>query len=185
MLKKSNLKATETVVTHLDGKVLKETKNQGIEHLGHKIGYVVDSKPDSIPAKIIEYVYLGSQDCCEYNVLEKYNIQYVLSIGIEAPVKYSNVTYKFVECLDLPEYDLQCCLRECIPFIEYAVNQSCNILIHCNAGVSRSSSVVIAYLMLLKNYDYIESYNIVKSKRSCIKPNSGFEKQLRSLGNNV
>lgn len=178
--KKRDLKKSETIVTYIDGKMIKVSGNN-VEHLGHTIGYVIDTKPDNIPSKIIDFLYLGSQDCCEYETLKSFNIKYVLSIGVKAAIKCPDVIYNFVDCLDLPESNLDIPLRKCIPFIEDAVNKFCNILIHCNAGVSRSSSVAIAYLILVKKYDFEEAYNIVRNARSCIKPNSGFEKQLRCL----
>ncbi|KAJ8967521.1 hypothetical protein NQ314_002836 [Rhamnusium bicolor] len=179
--KKINLKRTETFVTCVDGRKFKETKDSTTEVLRTPYGFVVDMKPDDIPAKITGNLYLGSQDCCEEKILKKYNITYVLSIGIEAPMIYSYIIYKFVQCLDLPETNLRDSLRECIPFIERAKIQSSNVLVHCNAGVSRSASIVIGYLILVEDYSYVDAYNIVKNARNCIKPNTGFEKQLQCL----
>ena len=47
------------------------------------------------------------------------------------------------------------------------------------AGVSRSASLVIAYLMKENNWKYEESFKFVKSKRSKIFPNLGFTNQLK------
>ncbi len=46
------------------------------------------------------------------------------------------------------------------------------------AGISRSVSFVIAYLMKENMWKYDEAYNFVKSKRKTISPNSGFIQQL-------
>ncbi|CAH1976037.1 unnamed protein product [Acanthoscelides obtectus] len=178
--KKNRLRPTQTYVTSLDGKVYKQTKDS-LEFVKTHTGYVVDTKPDKIPANIIDCLYLGSQDCCEKDILDKYNIKFVLSIGIEAPTQYEGITYKFVECLDLPESDLLKPLKDCVPFIKIAVNNNCNVLVHCNAGVSRSSSIVLGYLILEKGYTFLKAYDIVKLARSCMKPNAGFEKQLKCL----
>nr|CAI5833937.1 unnamed protein product [Callosobruchus analis] len=178
--KRDRLKPTETYVTSVDGKVYKQTKDS-FEFVKNQAGYVVDTKPDKVPAKIVDYLYLGSQDCCEKEVLEEYSIKFVLSIGVEASTRYEGITYQFVDCLDLPETDLEKPLRECVPFIKNAINKHCNVLVHCNAGVSRSSSIVIGYLILDKGYTFSEAYEVVRSARSCIKPNVGFERQLRCL----
>ena len=50
---------------------------------------------------------------------------------------------------------------------------------HCAAGVSRSASILIAYLMREKKMKYQEAHDFVKSKRSIIIPNSGFVQQLK------
>lgn len=180
--KKKILKKTDTIVTQLDGKVYKETKNN-LEIIGSASGFVIDTKPDKIPAKIVDNLYLGSQDCCDIEVLKTFNIKSVLSIGINAPEKYPNIMYKFVNCLDLPETNINNILSESVPFIQSSIDNNKNILVHCNAGVSRSTSVIIGFLILNKGYTYSESYDICKTARGCIKPNEGFEKQLKLLRN--
>ena len=52
------------------------------------------------------------------------------------------------------------------------------VLVHCYAGVSRSASVVIAYLMNQHGMSLKDAYQYVKNKRYFIKPNEGFRKQL-------
>lgn len=49
-----------------------------------------------------------------------------------------------------------------------------NVLVHCQAGVSRSPSVVIAFLMSHLGLSYSEAKEFVKKKRSCIAPNKRF-----------
>lgn len=51
-------------------------------------------------------------------------------------------------------------------------------LTHCVAGVSRSASICIAYLMKHHNLSLLEAYNHVKEKRSSIRPNCNFFRQL-------
>ena len=47
------------------------------------------------------------------------------------------------------------------------------------AGKSRSSSIIIAYLIRFKSMTYEKAYELVKSKRDVIQPNEGFVKQLK------
>jgi protein-tyrosine phosphatase len=65
--------------------------------------------------------------------------------------------------------------------INKALVENKNVIVHCAAGISRSSSLVIAYLMIENRWSYEEAYNYVKSKRSIINPNIGFVKQLKAL----
>lgn len=179
--KKSLLNSTNTVLTTADGRRFIQSKNQTTE-IASSHGFVVDTKPDNVPAKIIDHIYLGSQDCCDLDVLTAYNISSVLSVGIEPPCKFSNVNYKFVSCLDLPETDITDVLvKDCVPFIENCVNCNSNVLVHCNAGVSRSATIVIGYLILVKHFTYDVAYSVVKIARCCIRPNKGFEEQLKRL----
>lgn len=51
-------------------------------------------------------------------------------------------------------------------------------LIHCVAGVSRSASLCLAYLVKYEGYTLRDSYSTVKNLREIIRPNVGFFKQL-------
>lgn len=181
---KRSLKPTTTVLTYPDGSVFHESNFQSTKVFSTQYGFVVDTKPDKIPAKITENIFLGSQDCCEWDVLQTYKISYVLSVGIDCLVKYSDVNYKFVNCLDLPDTNLNDVLKECLSFIMTADQNHCYILVHCNAGVSRSAAVVIGYLVSVLGYDYEYAFNVVKKQRPCIRPNDGFVKQLKKLSDN-
>jgi len=52
-----------------------------------------------------------------------------------------------------------------------------NILVHCIQGISRSVSIVLAYLMY-KGRTLKESYDFVREKRSVSRPNPSFVKEL-------
>ena len=52
------------------------------------------------------------------------------------------------------------------------------ILFHCHAGISRSSSLAIAYLSLLNNISFEKSYKLAKDKRPIVNPNPGFKKDV-------
>lgn len=183
---KQRLKETETVVTNADGRRFVEKFNDSNFELTvcspSDYGFVVDTKPDDVPVLIIGYLYLGSQDCATPNVLKNFNIKNVLSLGIE--VVLNNVICLFVPSLDLPETDVKPILNECLPFINKCLISQENVLVHCNAGVSRAAMVVIAYLMCYENKSYIDAYNLVKSKRPAIQPNAGFVRQLKLLQRN-
>ena len=52
------------------------------------------------------------------------------------------------------------------------------MLVHCHAGISRSATIVIAYLMKALSMTLEEAYKLVKSRRPRIKPNQAFISQL-------
>lgn len=60
-------------------------------------------------------------------------------------------------------------------------NDQLNILIHCYAGVSRSASIVIAYLMFLNRWPFPRTLAYVKERRKAVNPNSGFIRQLQKF----
>jgi atypical dual specificity phosphatase len=58
---------------------------------------------------------------------------------------------------------------------------SARILVHCKAGVSRSASLVIAYLIMEHGYTYDAALAEVRERREIANPNPSFEEQLRSM----
>ena len=54
------------------------------------------------------------------------------------------------------------------------------IIVHCAVGVSRSASLVLAYLMIHHGYSLLDAIKKVKERR-WILPNRGFLKQLLAL----
>jgi protein-tyrosine phosphatase len=59
-----------------------------------------------------------------------------------------------------------------------AMNKKQNVLVFCRAGMSRSATITIYYLMKRYNISYFDGYRFLKSKRQQIEPNSGFIEQL-------
>ena len=55
------------------------------------------------------------------------------------------------------------------------------VFVHCAAGVSRSSTVVIAYFMAKYGFSFERARDMVKAKRKCVNPNNGFERQLKAI----
>lgn len=72
--------------------------------------------------------------------------------------------------------DMPSLLDKIIPYLLELHNQnsSIKILFHCYAGISRSSTVAIAYIMTVYGLTLNAAFNIVKSRRNFIKPNPGF-----------
>lgn len=52
------------------------------------------------------------------------------------------------------------------------------VLIHCHAGISRSATVCMAYIMKSLGYNLRSAYDYVKNRRSCVSPNLHFMGQL-------
>ncbi|XP_043119322.1 serine/threonine/tyrosine-interacting protein isoform X2 [Puntigrus tetrazona] len=53
------------------------------------------------------------------------------------------------------------------------------VLVHGNAGISRSAALVIAYLMETFGVKYRDAFSHVQERRFCINPNVGFVHQLQ------
>ena len=188
-LKRSKLKPTETTVTLADGTRYKTTSESvGMKiDLGKFSGFVVDTKPDLEAACILQdFLYLGSQDAVNEENVVKLGIRNILSVGIDTPPSLSvdidrTVIKHYLPCLDIPETDMASVFNEANAIINSIRAQSQSVLIHCNAGVSRSATICIAYLMINEQLSFDAALELVKSRRPCTRPNDGFLKQLKNL----
>ncbi|XP_042370482.1 dual specificity protein phosphatase 19-like, partial [Plectropomus leopardus] len=108
-------------------------------------------------------------------------VSHVLNVAYGVDNLFADqLVYKTLQVLDLPETDITSYLEECGSFIDQAREQDGVVLVHCNAGVSRSSSIVIGYLMLREGLSFDDAYGQVKLARPSIRPNAGFYRQLQS-----
>lgn len=69
----------------------------------------------------------------------------------------------------------------CHDFINHALADGKRVLVHCMAGISRSSSIIIAHLILKHRIDFEHAFMKVRNERRIVRPNSGFRKSLRHL----
>lgn len=183
--KKNSLLSVETKVTTESGLVFKEIKlADGFKRQcmlsKRTYGFIVDSNPDLNAGHVFEFLYFGSQDiACDPNILNALQITDVLSIGVTVP-KYNNCMYKFIEAYDVPSFNMNNIFNDCFLYIENIRLTGRRIFIHCNAGISRSPTIVIAYVMKHLKIDFEHAFELVKETRSTIKPNAGFLSQLKA-----
>ena len=69
-------------------------------------------------------------------------------------------------------------LAPAVAFIKEALTSGGAILVHCQAGMSRSASCVIAYFISEHNLSYFEAIKLVKAKRPIVCVNLTFAKEL-------
>jgi protein-tyrosine phosphatase len=65
-------------------------------------------------------------------------------------------------------------------FIDYHLQKG-NVLVHCEAGSSRSPTIVCAYLMQKNKWSVNKALKHVQERRKSANPNKGFMKDLRKL----
>ncbi|KAG5653095.1 hypothetical protein H0H81_002320 [Sphagnurus paluster] len=84
-----------------------------------------------------------------------------------------------IQILDQSTVDLKPHLEAVCNHIDKALRSGRNVLVHCQQGISRSTAIVIAYLIRNHGMSYDNAFALVKRKRACAKPNSGFVAALR------
>lgn len=83
---------------------------------------------------------------------------------------------------DTPSEPLDIILPILIPMLEIYIQEhpTHRILIHCQAGMSRSASVAISLLSRLYSISFDKAFKLVQQKRSIVQPNQGFMKMLET-----
>ncbi|MES1914728.1 MAG: hypothetical protein MHM6MM_006773 [Cercozoa sp. M6MM] len=176
---------------------------------------VVDDSPDDVPG-VIEVsgrtgrLLIGSQDVARsLQVLKQHDVSLVVNAAphvVPCFFREDAIEYLSVNVCDTPSQDLLSEMDQIYPAIDRALDQGSGVLVHCNAGISRSSTICVAFLLL---HHFNNSYNCddnnknnnsnnnnngnmstmslsdallaVRTARPVARPNSGFLLQLRAL----
>lgn len=134
------------------------------------------------PTQILKFLYLGNyKHSSDNKELKKLKINYILNCAIECH-NYNlpkNVKELHLKVKDIDTFEILYYFDIANEFINKCKLMGGICLVHCKLGVSRSTTFVIAYLMKYANLTTDEAFEFVKNKRSSIKPNDGFMRQLR------
>ncbi|CAF1356388.1 unnamed protein product, partial [Didymodactylos carnosus] len=101
------------------------------------------------------------------SALDALNITHILSVLGWKP-KYDKIDKrirKYVIAADDDTTDLLPEFEPCYEFIDQAVKNNCNVLIHCQAGISRSATIAASYLMKKYDLTFADALKRLQSKR--------------------
>ncbi|XP_069484099.1 dual specificity protein phosphatase 6-like [Ambystoma mexicanum] len=148
-------------------------------------GSPLSNPQPSFPVEILPHLYLGcAKDSTNLDILEEFGIKYILNVTPNLPNLFENAgefRYKQIPISDHWSQNLSQFFPDAISFIDEARAKSCGVLVHCLAGISRSVTVTVAYLMQNLNLSMNDAYDIVRMKKSNISPNFNFLGQLKDF----
>ena len=143
---------------------------------------------NSHPSRIFNWLYLGSyRNACNFKDLKDLKINYILNCASECEDKNltSEINYYHAKIDDFPYFQLNPYLDKTNSFINKAKLSGGNILIHCQLGISRSTSCLIAYMIKYLNYSTLSALQFIKKFRPNVMPNFGFLQQLKNYENKI
>jgi predicted protein tyrosine phosphatase len=141
--------------------------------------------PPNTATEITKKILLGSeQDAKCSHLYRDGTITQVLSImscdQFQLPPEVrSKVKHLHIKLNDTSGDDILQHFQKAIAFI--SANKTGSTLIHCRAGISRSSTIVMAFLMYNNKWSLNQAFTFVKDKRKCVAPNFGFLGQLQKF----
>lgn len=94
------------------------------------------------------------------------------------------IQYKGLKLLDVAQTNIAMYFSEVSEYIDEALKSGGKVLVNCLMGMSRSSTCVLAYLMLRQNMTAVEALTEVRKHRE-VRPNDGFLRQLADLDNKL
>lgn len=139
------------------------------------------------PSHILPHLFLGAKkDAEDPDLLKRLGITSVLNVTPDCPNYNSNTPgfrYKQLPVYDTWHQNIAQFFDEAYDFIDAAASDTSigSTLVHCSAGISRSATIVIAYLMRKNGLSLHAAYSHVKSLRPAISPNLDFMGHLLSL----
>ena len=135
---------------------------------------------------IPNFLYISSYNATKnLELLEKNKITHIINCAADfcenVFEQENKFTYLSFYLKDHVLENIECIFYECIKFIESVKEKGGRVLVHCIQGISRSVSIVMAYIIFTKKVSYDKAFNLVQSKREISSPNFGFSIQLQNF----
>lgn len=136
--------------------------------------------------KILPNLFLGSIfDATDPEQMDANEVTDIICVHGMRQTKYGEKPYNvfYININDSPGENISAHFYDAIVFIHEARLKKRTVLVHCLAGVSRSASIIAAYLVAITNLNYPLALTYVTKRRPCADPNFGFRMQLYRFAN--
>ncbi|XP_048360215.1 dual specificity protein phosphatase 4 [Sphaerodactylus townsendi] len=139
------------------------------------------------PVEILPFLYLGSaHHAARRDMLDALGITALLNVSSDCPNHFEgHFQYKCIPVEDNHKTDISSWFMEAIEYIDSVKACHGRVLVHCHAGISRSATICLAYLIMKKRVKLEEAFEFVKQRRSIISPNFSFMGQLLQFESQV
>ncbi|KAL5009119.1 hypothetical protein ScPMuIL_014700 [Solemya velum] len=137
--------------------------------------------------EIVPGLYLGPYAAamkCKFNILKGFGITHIVCVrqNVEAHFVRPNFPaffrYLVLDVADSVTENIIQFFPKVRIFLEECLISGGRVLVHGNAGISRSAALVIGFLMETYGLSYKDAFLYVQQRRFCINPNEGFARQL-------
>ncbi|KAM7017884.1 dual specificity protein phosphatase 2 [Tautogolabrus adspersus] len=139
------------------------------------------------PVELLPFLFLGSAiHASRRETLKAAGITAVLNVSSTCPNFHEGeFQYLRITVEDSLAADIRACFSTAIAFIDSVKQSGGRVLVHCQAGISRSATICLAYLMHTQRVRLDEAFDFVKQRRQVISPNLAFMGQLLQFETDV
>ncbi|KAG7332061.1 hypothetical protein KOW79_003895 [Hemibagrus wyckioides] len=139
------------------------------------------------PVEILPFLFLGSaHHSSQRDLLRLCGITAVLNVSSACPNLFENeLSYMTLRVEDSMAADIRVFFPQAIRFIDSVKESGGRVLVHCQAGISRSATICLAYLIHAQRVRLNEAFDFVKRRRQVISPNLAFMGQLQQFETDV
>ncbi|KAG1753216.1 protein-tyrosine phosphatase-like protein [Suillus lakei] len=140
------------------------------------------SKRDAAVLAVPPYIFLGPYTSTSRSFIDSAGITHIISIG-RAPVcpNHPHVQYHRLQLLDKDVSSIYTAIDRANQVITDARNSGGKVLVHCVAGVSRSPTIIAAYLISRCSMSLKDALGLLVRARPAVCPRPGFIAQLKDL----
>lgn len=139
---------------------------------------------DTASLIVPSFLYLGGhRSVRDIKKLNTQGITHVLNMAQELKLDTdelakNNIKIMHIAAKDAKTYNIRTDFDRAFQFMDDALRTKGRIIVNCARGISRSATIVIAYLMFRYKMRLHEAFNLVVTLRPQVRPNSNFRRIL-------
>lgn len=142
---------------------------------------VEDTLPpqSDVISEIIPNLFIGNMGVSQnHKELASRGIRRVINVSTDIPMPFEDMKYLRVPLEDSPKAKINLYFEDTFQFIDEGLKAGEGVLVHCFAGVSRSATIVCAYLMKRYSIPFETAMETLRYRREIVDPNLFFCIQL-------
>ena len=129
--------------------------------------------------EVVSNVYISSYtEAFDDTLLKKIGITHIINLSELGNMFPNDFVYYKIDIDDIETENISKYFDNTNKFIENALFHDDKVLVHCYAGISRSATIVMSFLMYKYGLSTDDALNFLRQVRPIVNPNSGFISQL-------
>mmetsp|Transcript_1943 Transcript_1943/g.3363 ORF Transcript_1943/g.3363 Transcript_1943/m.3363 type:complete len:240 (+) Transcript_1943:1781-2500(+) len=160
-----------------------EELDEQFDYHGTSRNQYVNAMFNGVCSEVLDkLIYLGSDVVArDFDKLKASGITHVINCAADYSADYHKergIQYLSFHLKDHTRENIECCFYETIDFIEEAKRQNGRVFIHCVQGISRSTTLILCYMIFTQKVTLDDGLKFIRERRQIANPNMTFIAQL-------